>query len=140
VSFGEQASDLADDACALVQAVADRQGAAVPEPRDLLPRAPIAAPAELFLRAYAELEAAARDTGPVAAIVAATPAPVIRELARRGQVPREAARIASQLRDIRNQVTHGARELGPVDAENLTVTARALAAICRMAARDRMPA
>jgi hypothetical protein len=48
-------------------------------------------------------------------------------------------RIAEDLRRVRNEVAHGARRLEPVDAENLAITARALAAICRWAEQSQKP-
>ena len=90
-------------------------------------------PAVVFIEAYRELEAAAKDAGPAAQVIAAMPVPLIRGLASRGQVPEQAVRIAEDLRRVRNEVAHGARRLEPADAENLAIAARSLAAICRWA-------
>jgi hypothetical protein len=72
VRFGEQATRLADDAGQLVQGVVGGQAAAGHLP-ELLPSEPAADPAVVFLEAYRELEAAARDAGPAAQVIAATP-------------------------------------------------------------------
>lgn len=137
VRFGEQAAQLADDAGRIVQGLAD--GPAALRAPDLLRPAPAADPGVIFLEAYRELEATAKDAGPAAGVVAPTPVPVIRQLAGRGQVPEEAVRIAWDLRRIRNEVAHGARQLELVDAENLAITARSLAAICRWAEQSQHP-
>ena len=139
VTFGEQATKLADEAGRLVQGVVGGQAAAARQLPELLPPAPVVDPTVVFLEAYRELEAAARDAGPAAEVAAATPVPVIRGLASRGHVPQEAVRVAGDLRRIRNEVTHGARRLEPVDAENLAITARSLAAICRWAEQSQKP-
>ncbi|MEP7022836.1 MAG: hypothetical protein ABJB47_03300 [Actinomycetota bacterium] len=123
----------------MVQQVVGEQAEAAQHPPDLLGPEPVADPAVVFLEAYRELEAAAKDAGPAAKVVAATPVPVIRGLASRGQVPQDAARIAEDLRRIRNEVAHGARRLEPVDAENLAITARSLAATCRWAGPSAKP-
>src|SRR6266540_2487468 len=136
VRFGEQATGLADEAGRLVQGVVGGQAAR--ELPELLGSGPAADPTVVFLEAYRELEATAKDAGP-AEVVAATPVPVIRSLASRGQVPAEAVRIAEDLRRIRNEVAHGARRLEPADAENLAIAARSLAEICRWAGQNRTP-
>lgn len=139
VRFGEQATRLADEAGRLVQGVVGGQAAAAHQLPELLRPEPVADPTAVFLEAYRELEASARDAGPAAEVVAATPVPVIRGLAGRGQVPQDAVRVAEDLRRIRNEVAHGARRLEPVDAENLAITARSLAAICRWAGQSQKP-
>lgn len=110
------------------------QPAAARQLQELLGPAPVADPTAVFLEAYQELEASARDAGDAARVVAATPVPVIRGLADRGQVPPETVRVAEQLRRIRNEVAHGARRLEAVDAANLAITARSLAVMCRWGA------
>lgn len=134
VRFGEQTTKLADEAGRMVQGVVGGQPAAAHQLPELLGPEPAADPTVVFLEAYRDLEASARDAGPAAGVVAATPVPVIRGLARRGQVPQEAVRIAEDLRRIRNEVARGARRLEAVDAENLAITARSLATICRWGA------
>src|SRR6266498_725313 len=99
VRFGEQATGLADEAGRLVQGVVGGQAAR--ELPELLGSGPAADPTVVFLEAYRELEATAKDAGPAAEVVAATPVPVIRSLASRGQVPAEAVRIAEDLRRVR---------------------------------------
>lgn len=85
-----------------------------------------------FLEAYRELESAARDAAPTAGLKYPNPNPaqVIRRLAERGLIPSGAVSVADELRNIRNDVAHGARRLEPLDAENLANTARSLALIC----------
>lgn len=139
VRFGEQATNMADEAGRLVQGVMDGHAPAALHLPELLRPAPVADPTVVFLEAYRELEASARAAGPTAAVAAATPVPVVRGLASRGQVPQEAVRVAEDLRRIRNEVAHGARRLEAVDAENLTITARSLAAICHLMAEQSQP-
>jgi hypothetical protein len=139
VKFGEQATRLADEAGRLVQGVVGGQAAAAHHLPELLRPAPVVDPTVVFLEAYQELEATARDAGPAADVMAPTPVPVIRGLARRGHVPQEAVQVAEDLRRIRNEVAHGARRLEPVDAENLAITARSLAAMCRWAGQSQKP-
>jgi hypothetical protein len=108
VRFGEQAIRLADEADRLVQGVVGGQAAAAHQMPELLRPEPVADPAVVCLEAYRELEATAKEAGPAADVAAATPVPVIRGLASRGQVPQEAVRVAEDLRRIRNEVAHGA--------------------------------
>jgi hypothetical protein len=93
------------------------QAAAAHHLPELIPSVPAADPAVVFLEACRELEVAARDAGPAAQVMAATPVSLIRGLASRGQVPGEAVRIAEDLRRVTNEVAHSARRLEPVDAE-----------------------
>jgi hypothetical protein len=128
VKFTEQAEELAEKANSLAQDVIEK----VPDSAQLPAPPPAIEPIALFLSAYHELEAAAREAAPTAGVRGPNILPfrVIQALARRELIPQETVSVASQLRDIRNEVAHGTRRLEALDAENLANTARSLAIIC----------
>jgi hypothetical protein len=132
VKFREEAVKLAYQASSLAENMLDKS-ATIPD----LPTPPrVVDPTMNFLEAYRELESAARDAAPTAGIrnPNANPVQVIRRLAEKGVVPKPAVAVADELRNIRNDVAHGARRLELVDSENLASTARSLALICLAAA------
>jgi hypothetical protein len=128
VKFTKAVAKLSNEASSLAERVIEKAPASpqLPSPPQIVD------PTALFLAAYGQLENSARDAAPTAGIKYPNPNPVqvLRRLAEKGMIPKETVLVASQLRDIRNEVAHGVRPLEPVDAENLADTARSLALIC----------
>jgi hypothetical protein len=129
VKFREEVAKLADTASLLAEDAIEKS----PGSQELPPPPPAVDPTMIFLEAYRELEAAARDAAPAAGIKYPNPNPVqvIRRLTEREVTPKATLDVADDLRSIRNDVAHGARRLDTIDAENLANTARSLALICR---------